>query len=61
MTAITATHKTVLEAAGILVLSLVLALLYHALTPSGIAVLKKRPAPPSVPAAPHTGGERHGP
>lgn len=53
------TRRTLLEASGILLVSLVLALLYHALTPSGITIFKKRPAQGPSSHPPQDGG-RHG-
>jgi len=50
-------RKTVLEAIGLLLLALCLALLYHSLSSSGITIFKKRPAAPPAAASLGIGGE----
>lgn len=53
-------RKTVLEAVSLLLLALVLALLYHLVSPSGVTIFKKKPTvSPASQYLPGPGGERH--
>ena len=54
-------RRIILETIGFLLLAMMLALLYHALAPSGITIIKGQPpASPSSQRLPGPGGDRYG-
>jgi hypothetical protein len=53
-------RKTILEAVSLLLLALVLALLYHLVSPSGVTIFKKKTtASPATQHPPGRGGVRY--